>query len=205
MDSDYKSVLAVIRAGGAVVYPTETLYALGCSALNEAACLKVAQIKGRPESKPLPLIIGNAEQLYLAAADVTGDVRRLAEVFWPGPLSILVPAAKGLAPQVMDSRGMTSVRVTPHPVAEALCLDLGAPLVATSANLSGWPPAERFAEVNQELLAQADAALDSGPEPKGGPPSTVVEPLGDGALLLIREGAVPATALEQAGFALRSV
>lgn len=204
MALDYKSVLAALRAGGVAVYPTETLYALGCSALSEAACAKVAVIKGRPQSKPLPLIIGRVEQLGQAAADVSGDVRSLAVEFWPGPLSILVPGARGLAPQVMDSRGMTSVRVTPHPAAAALSVDLDAPLVATSANFSGQAPAERFAGLDAALLARADAALASGPEPSGGPPSTVVEPLGGANLLLLREGAVPATALEQAGFSVRT-
>jgi L-threonylcarbamoyladenylate synthase len=205
MDSnpDYGEVLSVLGGGGVAVYPTETLYALGCSALDEAACRRVAVLKRRPESKPLPLIVGRIEQLSMVAATVHEDVWRLAEAFWPGPLSVLMPAVEDLAAQATDRRGRTSVRVTPHPLASALSIDLDIPLTATSANPSGAEPAARIEEIDTGLLEKVDAVLPGDPPPSGGPPSTVVEPLGGGRIAVFRIGAVPVEALEKAGFSVR--
>lgn len=201
MGSSYESVLKEMARGGVAVYPTETLYALGCSGLNEAACRRVVEIKGRQEFKPLPLIVGSIEQLKVAAAELTDDVRLLAAHFWPGPLSVLVPAAPGLAPQVKDHHGMTSVRVTPHPVAAALCLDLNAPLVATSANMAGGAPSSKPEDIDRCVMASA-VFLGGEPRPLGGPPSTVVESLGGRFLRVIRRGAVTDSALKKAGYRL---
>jgi L-threonylcarbamoyladenylate synthase len=201
MGSSYEAVLKEMARGGVAVYPTETLYALGCSALDEAACRRVVEIKGREEFKPLPLIAGSVEQLEAVAGEFTDDVRLLAAHFWPGPLSVLVPAAAGLAPQVKDRRGMTSVRVTPHPAAAALCLELGAPLVATSANRAGGVPAANPGEIDPQVLSAA-VFLDLEPRPGGGPPSTVVEAPGGGELRVLRPGAVAVSRLQKAGFTL---
>jgi len=204
MDSAYNAALMTLERGGTVVYPTETLYALGCSGFSEAGCAAVARIKNRPQTKPLPLIIGAVEQLRMVTDSPSEDVLHLARQFWPGPLSILVPATAGLARQVKDERGMTSVRVTPHPLAARLCLDAGAPLVATSANVSGLDPAGRFADLDPKLVEQAGEALGMGPEPAGGEPSTVVEPLGSGLLFVFRRGAVSDEKLNQAGFSIKA-
>lgn len=123
-------VLDILAQGGVAVYPTETLYALGCVATSHEAARRVAAIKGRPEAKPLPLIIGNLGQLGLVTHDAGGDLLGLAEAFWPGPVSLLVRAHEELSPLVRDEDGYTSVRVTSHPTAARLCAQLGMPLVA---------------------------------------------------------------------------
>lgn len=200
MISSLDAAVKAIRAGGVVVYPTETLYGLGANALLPEAAGRVCRIKGRPESKPLPLVVGSREQVSLVTELEDPDFARLTESFWPGPLSIVVPARPELAPQVKDARGLTSLRWTAHPVAAALCLEAEVPLVATSANLSGRPSAAKPEELDPMLIAAVDAAVLGMPWPKGGPASTVVRLLGFGKLKVLRAGAVSPQALEQAGF-----
>jgi L-threonylcarbamoyladenylate synthase len=194
----------IIRSGGVLVYPTETLYALGGSGLCQDAALRVIGMKSRPLIKPLPLLIGSIDQLGLVTPFRSRTLERLAARFWPGPLSILVPVGRSLPPQVSDSAGRTSVRVSSHPVAQALALAAGCPLIATSANKSGGPPAARPGELDRELSVQADLVVLGEPWPSGGPPSTVVELISGGLLRIVRAGAVTAKGLAEAGFSVES-
>ncbi len=197
-----QAAVEAIRRGGVVIYPTETLYGLGANALQPEAAARVCRLKGRPESKPLPLVVGSREQVGLVTDLEDADFIRLADIFWPGPLSIIVPARPELAPQVQDAAGFSSLRWTAHATAATLCLESGAPLIATSANLSGRPAAARPEELDPVLLAEVDAAVLDRPWPAGGPASTVVRLLGAGRLEILRDGAVPAQALTDAGFRL---
>lgn len=189
-----------IASGGCVIYPTETLFALGADATDASAAARLYVLKGRDPSKPLPLVVGGLEQLLQVTDMRSRTLDRLAALFWPGPLSILVPARPGLPNVVSDPRGLTSVRVTPHPVAARLCRESRRPLVATSANISGRPGVSRVADLDPELVERVDAVVDAGPRPAGGAPSTVVEIGGSGDLLVLREGAVSLDALREAGF-----
>lgn len=197
-----QAVADALRNGGVAVYPTETLYAIGCRGDSEEAVRNVSRLKARPEGKPLPLLVGSMDGLEKVCGPATDVAARLMNTFWPGPLSILVPAGAHLASGVSDERGLTSVRWTAHPVAARLSEVVGAPLVATSANRSGQPPAALPEELDTELLAGADAFYSGRPYPSGGAPSTVVEVLDDGSLRLVRVGAVSGRALLQEGFAL---
>ncbi|MEF2145195.1 MAG: L-threonylcarbamoyladenylate synthase [Desulfovibrionaceae bacterium] len=197
--------MAILRSGGVVVYPTETLYAVGCNGLCAEAALRVAAIKGRPQAKPLPLIIGDFDLLGQVTRDVPELARRLAADFWPGPLSLLVEARPEIPCPVKDASGMVSVRHTPHPSAARLSVEMGAPLVATSANLSGCPAVALPAELDPVLLARVDRALLDPPYPSGGPPSTLVRLLPDGSLEVLREGAVTRAALLKRGYACDAV
>lgn len=198
--TDIRIAVDALLHGGVLVYPTETLYALGCDARNIAAVSRVLRLKGRPENKPLPVVVADMGGLgRILDGEMPGDVLRLGERFWPGPLSVLV-RTRGLATAVRDASGFTSVRVTAHPLAAALCSATGAPLVATSANLSGEPAAGVPAELDPVLAVQADLVLDQKPWPSGGAPSTVVALDGPGRLRLIRAGAVPVSELEAQGF-----
>lgn len=199
-----RSVLQTLRDGGVVVYPTETLYAVGCHGLSRDSALRVLRIKQRTEAKALPLIIGDPEMLDLVAEIIPPTVRALAAAFWPGPLSILVPARAEVPRPVRDAQGLVSVRCTPHPLAAELSRALHAPLVATSANFSGKPAAARPEELDPELLARADAALLEEPYPQGGDPSTLVMPLPDNRLLILRHGAVSKESLQSQGFVVKT-
>ena len=202
---DIEAAAASLRAGGVVVYPTETLYALGCAADSAEACARVAALKGRPESKPFPLIVADMAGLRALLAPLPGqlqdDLALLAARFWPGPLSVLLPTRPDLPALVRDSQGLTSVRITPHPLAAELCRRTGSALVATSANVSGQPPTADPRTLDPLLLSDAAGALLDQPWPAGGAPSTLVRLLGHGRLAVLRAGAVPVPALAQA-FAL---
>ncbi len=199
---------AAIVAGGCVVYPTETLYGLGAAMRREGALARIAAIKGRPKGKPLPLILGDFGQIWDVVPDdfrdgpLFEDFSLLTRLFWPGSLSLAVPGREDLPRSLADERGMISVRQTPHPLAAALCRLVKSPLSATSANKSGQPAARLPAEIDPELAELTDGVLASPPYPMGGAPSTVAALLGGRRLRLIREGAVPAAALEAAGFSL---
>lgn len=201
----------VVRAGGLVIYPTETFYGLGADALNRSALARLTALKNRPAGKPLPLVLGEAAQLAqvtdprlgaAGTAEAAEDHRRLAELFWPGPLSILTLTGPDAPEAIRDEQGFTSARVSGAETARRLALLAGRPLAATSANVSGRPPAASPDELDPELTAAVDLALLDPPWPAGGLPSTVVRPLGGGRLTVIRPGAVAEAALRRAGFSI---
>lgn len=193
-------VIETIIGGGVVVYPTETLYAVGCDATNPAAVRRVVEIKSRSESKPLPILVGSMSMLEKIAVEITDEVARLAEAFWPGPLSVLVESTEELAPAVRDADGFTSVRWTPHPLATRLCRESGLPLVATSANISGRAAVAVPSKLDPELLELVDDQLLDRPWPAGGDPSTLVRSMGGGKVALLREGMISRQDLEAKGF-----
>lgn len=201
MDKDLNAGLdaaeAAVLEGGVVLYPTETLYALGCAAHRTEACERIAALKGRPQAKPFPLVLGDLDGLTAIADEMPPDLLLLAERFWPGPLSVLVRTKDHLPHLVRDAEGFSSVRVTPHPTARELCRRAGPALVATSANRSGLPAPALPAELDQALLAGADACLLARPWPAGGAPSTLVRLLGGGRISILRLGATSEQALSQ--------
>ncbi|BDG01704.1 L-threonylcarbamoyladenylate synthase [Anaeromyxobacter oryzae] len=179
---------AVLRAGGIVVYPTETFYGLGALSSAGDALDRLARAKLRPEGKPLPLLAADRAQV-LAVATLEGAAARLADRFWPGPLTLVLPARPGLHPAITAGGATIGIRVPGSELARALAAAAGAPLVSTSANLSGGPPPDRVEALDPALRARVDHVLDAGPTP-GGLASTVVLVEGE-ALRLVRAGAVP--------------
>lgn len=200
-----------LRQGGLCIYPTETFFALGCDARNSEAVARLLALKQRPKNQGLPCIIGGLEQLELAC-DVTPCsnfpeplrdlVLRLMERFWPGPLSLVLPAAPGLAPGV-PRQGEVALRLTPHPAARELCLRVESPLVASSANLRGEAPATMAKNLNRLVLDPIQALVDLPPKPAGRAPSTLARPLldadGRAGVEMLRSGALEASLLEAAG------
>ncbi|MUM76216.1 threonylcarbamoyl-AMP synthase [Pseudodesulfovibrio sp. F-1] len=197
-----QNLLKAMAAGEVVVYPTETLYALGCDATNAAACDKVMQIKGRTAAKPLPLIIGGVDMLGLVTDDRPSALLQLASAFWPGPLSILVRALPGLPSNLSDDDGYTSVRWSGHPFASELSRRLRRPIVATSANLGGEAPVALPEDLSPQLMEMVGAAYVDPPWPKGGKPSTVIRVLGATRLEVLRDGAVSVKKLCDKGFSV---
>ena len=202
-----QAVRAVV-GGGCIVYPTETFYALGASVGSAQALERVNTVKGRPRSKPLPVIIGDMEQLPLVLGGDSGDwpgfacAMELMERFWPGSLSIIVPARQGLPSQLLDAQGCVSVRLTPHPQARELCRRAGSPLAATSANVSGDQAVSELALLSPAVCLGADYVLNGDPPPAGGLASTVLRPRAGREVILYRAGAVPVEELARAGFVL---
>lgn len=176
----------VLRSGGLVAFPTDTVYGIAADPRQEAAVERLFLLKGRDRRTAVPLIAADTEQAM--AAGVFGPREmRVAEAFWPGPLSIVVPAKAVLSRAVLGGRHTVAIRVPAHAVARALAAAFGFCLTATSANPSGDIPAEAADRVI-ETLPGIDLLLDAGPAP-GGPPSTIVA-LDEHGPVLVRAGAV---------------
>lgn len=179
--------VSVLRDGGVVAYPTDTLYGLAVDPRRHDAVEKLFLVKGRSPNVAIPLIGGSLEQATEVAVFGEGE-RRLASAFWPGPLSIVAPARPIVSGLVLGGGGTVAVRVPAHPVASALALAFGFCITATSANLSGEPGSADPEAVARSLSERVDCLIDAGSAP-GGLPSTIVE-LRDGAPVLIRAGAI---------------
>lgn len=196
---------AVIRLknGGLVLYPTETFFGIGCRVSDEEAIARVFQVKRRLLAMPLPVILADMEQLALVAQvppNLIEDVTRLERTFWPGPLSVILPARMHISPLLTGGTGHIAVRVSSHPVPRELAALVGEPIVASSANISGQPAVTQAEALDAELVDAVGAVLDLGPTPSGGGPSTLVEPLGKGRLRVHRSGAVTGKDLRAAAF-----
>lgn len=185
----------VLRAGGLVAFPTETVYGLGADALNDRAVARIFEAKGRPRFNPLIVHFPAAED---ARHCVVFDARaeRLAAAFWPGPLSLVLPRRSGSAVSLLASAGLETlaVRVPRNDVALKLIAALERPVAAPSANRSGEVSATAAAHVAQSLGARVDLILDGGPSPVG-LESSIVDLTGERAVLL-RPGGVTREAME---------
>ena len=180
----------VLRAGGVVAYPTDTLYGLAVDPRSEDAVERLFAVKERVHGHAVPLIAADRQQA--AAVAYFGDIaRRLAEAFWPGPLSIVLPATPEIHAGVVAADGTVAVRVPASAVAVALARAFGFAITATSANLTGKPPTAESAVVRATLGSRVDFVLDVEDAP-GGPPSTIVD-VTTAVPRLVREGAVPWT------------
>jgi L-threonylcarbamoyladenylate synthase len=178
----------ILRGGGLAIYPTETFYALGALWSHTAALRRLATAKGRADGKPLPLVAASLAQVEEVASLADPLARRLAERFWPGPLTLVLPARPAVPVPVSAGTGTAGVRVAGSALARALAQAAGGALVTTSANPSGAPPPVRAADLDPALVSSVDAVLDAGPAP-GGLPSTVVEVTGGGPRL-VRAGGI---------------
>ena len=170
---------------GVVALPTETFYGLAVSVFDQVACERVFEIKGRPSTKALPCIVSGIEQLERVASEIPALVSELSTRFWPGPLTLIVPARATVA--AASETGTIAVRVSSLPLARELALIAG-PVTATSANVSGAPPATTADEVLAQLGGSVDLVLDGGAT-SGGLASTIVD-VTSGKLELVREGAI---------------
>jgi L-threonylcarbamoyladenylate synthase len=189
-----------LQRGGLVIYPTETLYALGCLATLHPAVERVYAAKGRPADKPLPLIIADWDMAERFLR-LDGPGLALARKFWPGPLSIVTQVDSSISPLAKDQAGRSAVRMTPHVIAARLCQEAGAPLVSSSANRSGHQPVSRPGDLDPELVRQSGAlVLDATPWPEGGAPSTLVRMLGANVVQVLRTGAISTQEIVSGGF-----
>jgi L-threonylcarbamoyladenylate synthase len=184
----------VLRAGGLVAFPTETVYGLGANALDPAACEQIFIAKGRPANNPLIVHGAGPAEARQVVADWPEAAQRLAAQFWPGPLTLVLPKNPAV-PAVVTAGGTTvAVRVPAHPVALALLSAAGIPVAAPSANPSGELSPTRAEHVLRGLGDRIDLLLDGGPTP-GGVESTVLD-LSRAPPRLLRPGLVSPAAIE---------
>ena len=175
--------------GGVVALPTDTLYGLGADVFDQRALRRVYAIKGRPANQALPLLIAGWDQLNMVAKDIPQLTGVLAQRFWPGPLTLVLPKTSQLSSLVTGGRETVAVRMPDHPVPLVVTGRLGRPITGTSANRSGEPDLLSVEGVEQQLGDQIDQIIRCGPTPKGRH-STVVD-VTSGAPILLREGAIP--------------
>jgi L-threonylcarbamoyladenylate synthase len=176
-----------LKQGAVLVYPTETFYGLGARAFDSKANRRILELKEREEGKPLPLIASDRDQIEMLTGHVSEDLERLAEAFWPGPLTLVVPARPGLDGPLAHVMTV-AVRVSGSVIARELARATASPLTATSANRTRQLPPKTAGEVELALGGEVDLLLDGGPTP-GGKPSTIVD-LTRGEPRLLREGPV---------------
>lgn len=162
---DLQQAVRVLRAGGVIVYPTDTVWGIGCDATNEEAVRKVYALKHREDSKSMLVLLDGAGKLQ-------GYVEHIPDAAWdllectahdrdsqglqPRPMTIIYPGAKNIAPNLIAEDGSIGIRITQEPFSKALCEQLHRPIVSTSANISGEPTAKNFRQISQAVLDAAD-------------------------------------------------
>lgn len=190
----------VLREGGIVVFPTETVYGIGASANSCIGPQEIIDIKMRPKNKPLPWLVENDQALDVYGVEVPEYAHRLARAFWPGALTIVVKAASLVAPEFRDEHGTVALRCPDHEVVQELIRASGNAIITTSANTSGLPPAGSFEALEARIIASADLTLDGG-ETLHKLASTVVVCTG-AEPVVTREGSISATQVLAAAQAL---
>ena len=187
--------ISVLRQGGLVAFPTDTVYGLGACVSLRQAVERVYRVKGRPRNMAFPLLLAHTSQIGEVADSVPQIAWLLVRNFLPGALTLVLHKSSSV-PDVITSGGMTvAVRIPAHPVPVALAEGLGTPIVGTSANLSGKPSALTADEVYSQLGDKIDLVIDGGRCP-GGRESTVVDVTGEVPVVL-REGAISREELER--------
>jgi len=187
--------VSILKQGGLVAFPTDTVYGLGASANISQAVEQIYRVKERPLNMALPLLLADISQMSEVAEPVPPIAWLLANKFLPGALTIVLPRSK-LIPDIITAGGVTvAVRIPAHPVPVALVRGLGTPIVGTSANLSGKPSALTADEVYSQFGDKVDLVIDGGKCP-GGRESTIIDVTGEVAIIL-REGAISGEELRQ--------
>ena len=193
-----KDILSIavelLKNGGTIAYPTETFYSLGAKFDSDDALRKIYKIKQRPHDKAMPLIIGERDLLPVIAVGVSRTASDLMDTFWPGPLTLILPARENISEYITAGTHTIAVRIPGESFALRLAQAAHFPITATSANLSGLPPARDIETVLGYFGDRIDLIIDAGPTP-GGLPSTIVDARGS-ALKILREGVIGRKSLE---------
>jgi len=180
--------VANLRSGKIVAFPTESYYGLAVDPENDSAVRRLYAAKFREKDKPLLLLVGNIEQLGDLVQMIPPQYLPLMKKFWPGPLTLVFPAKAGFSPLISGNSGTVGVRISPHPIARKLVQKMGRAITATSANISGHPPARSALEVTEMFGNNVDYIVDGGPADAGS--CSTVLGLKNGRLVLIRRGLI---------------
>lgn len=175
--------LSLLRSGHVVAIPTDTVYGVAVDGLNPDAIQRLYQVKERPADRPIPLLLADVEDVWHVIRSLPAAAHRLARRFWPGPLTLVLPARPELSPVLLAGGDTVGVRIPDHACLRDLIRRFGRPLAATSANLSDRPPALTAADVLAQLDERIPLVLDDGSAP-GGRPSTVVDCTGTDPVIL---------------------
>jgi len=186
--SSIEEGIEALQSGELVVYPTETVYGIAADPFSGLALKRLFAVKGREAVKAVAMIAADADAAFSLAREVPPIARRLADCFWPGPLTLVIPARSDIAAELVGAGGGVGVRVSPHPTARALAAGFGKPITATSANLAGEPAAKTLLQAHKALGEKVKVYLEGGTLGASAP-STVVEVV-ESEWRIVREGAV---------------
>jgi L-threonylcarbamoyladenylate synthase len=194
--TDLTAALTALKRGEVIVFPTETLYGLGADALNFTAVEKVFQLKGRDADNPFPVLVADRTMLNSLVAEITPLAELLITRFWPGPLTLVLPARPDIPQPLVNRQGGIGVRLSSQPIATELVRLLRRPLTATSANRSGQPGAHTVAEARIYFAQKISVYLDVGELQS--PTGSTVAAIDKNKLHIIRAGDISRQALEDA-------
>ena len=172
-ESQFRQAINILRDGGLVIAPTETFYGIIADAWSQKAVDRVVRIKERDFGNPIPLIAGDTITVSRSAASIPPLFKPLADMFWPGPLTLVLKAAKGFPDGITAGTDSIGIRIPAQSPALDLAKFYRGPLTATSANFSGQPPARHIKDLDRELVQAVDLVIDGGWTP-GVKPSTVL-------------------------------
>jgi L-threonylcarbamoyladenylate synthase len=179
----------LIAAGGVVAIPTDTVYGIAASLSQPEALRRVYEIKGRDLAKPLPILVSSTDALARLIPEVDPNIALLLNVYWPGPLTVVLTASSGMPAEVLAPDETVGIRLPNHLLAIELIERSGGAVACTSANISGKSAALSAREVLDTIGRSLDGVVKGGVAP-GGVPSTIIR-ITDGAIFLLREGPIP--------------
>ncbi len=180
--------IAVLKGGGVIAYPSDTVYGLGAAASDDGAVRRLFGVKGRAGEKALSLLLADFEDMAPLCAEVPATAELLAGRFWPGPFTLVLKRSPQFHSLALGGGDSVAVRVPDHPFLRELIRRLGEPITGTSANRSGQPACRSAQEVERELGEAVDLIIDGGPS-GAGQESTVID-ITSGTLKIVREGAI---------------
>lgn len=171
---DLSKAIEALRDGQTILYPSDTIWGIGCDATNEEACQKISELKGRGDGKSFILLVDNFSMLEYYIPDFPEVCYDLVDLATK-PLTIVYPNAKKLAPSVLAEDGSVGIRVTTDPICLKLIRGMRKPLVSTSANLSGSPSPTRFDNVQSEIINGVDVIIEERIDEKMTTPSQIIK------------------------------
>lgn len=184
----------IICGGGLVAFPTETVYGLGCDATNGRAARRIYEAKGRPSDNPLIVHIADASHLSEVAEEINEKAKKLTEVFWPGPLTIILKKGENIPYGITGGLDTVAIRCPSHPIAHALIAECGVGIAAPSANASGRPSTTKYAHVVEDLDGRVDCIIDGG-DAEIGLESTIID-LTESVPIILRPGYISKKEIE---------
>lgn len=181
-----EKAIEALKNGGVILYPTDTIWGIGCDATNEEACQKIMEIKNRPAEKSFIVLVDSVPMLERYIPEIADVCYELID-YSEKPLTIIYENPRGLAPSLLAADGTIGIRVTKDPICQKLIRSMRKPLVSTSANLSGQPSPSYYADISPELKAKMDAIVEEKMDQKGGRASQIIKIGLDSSVTIIRK------------------
>lgn len=194
-DDELQLAADVLKRGGVIAYPTETVYGLGANIFQRAAVAKIFEIKGREPHKPVSIMISEAADVDVFCEEVSAVGRKLMAAYWPGPLMLIFKASSQLPDYIVSRDGKIGLRLPDHPICSALMRRHREPITSTSANRTGEPPLVNARQIVEQFGDEIDLVIDGG-ACQSNVPSTVVDVSGDEPQVL-RAGAIPPAEIQK--------